>query len=186
MGPAKFIVGIGGSAGGLRAYIALLDTLPPDTGMALVIVSHILPTATSHLANILSKRTEMKVTVASTGMSAQKNHVYVIPANSDLLMDGDNFKVVIPRAARNNQIDLFLTSLAEAREADAIGVILSGYHADGTAGCRQIKAKGGTTFAQDRSADVSDMPQSAVASGYIDFVLSPQDIAHQLQRLATR
>ena len=185
MGPAKFIVGIGGSAGGLVAYAALLDALPPHTGMAFVIVAHLMPSANSQLLQILSRHTKMKVMLAASDLTIRENHVYVIPPDADLRMERNVFKVVSPRTGRNKQIDLFLTSLAEAMGADAIGIILSGYDGDGTEGCRQIKAQGGTTFAQDMSADVEQMPRSAQASGSIDFVLSPKDIADELQRLET-
>ena len=179
----NFIVGIGGSAGGLNAYKALLDALPPDTGMAFVIVSHLVPTANSQLAQILSRHTKMTVMVASTAMPIQANHVYVIPPDADLLIERHTFKVVAPRTKRNAQVDLFLTSLAEAMGARAIGIILSGYDGDGTEGCKHIKARGGTTFAQDMSAEVADMPLGAQASGCVDFVLPPGKIPVELQRL---
>ena len=179
----NFIVGIGGSAGGLNAYKALLDALPPHTGMAFVIVSHILPTAISQLAEILSRHTKMPVMVASTAMPIRANHVYVCPPNADLLIESGTFKVVSPRSGRNKQIDLFLTSLAEAMGARAIGIILSGYDGDGTEGCKHIKAKGGTTFAQDMSAEVDDMPLHAQASGCVDFVLPLDKISDKLQIL---
>ena len=172
----NFIVGIGGSAGALNAYKALLDALPSNTGMAFVIVSHIHPTANSQLAQILSRHTKMPVMVASTAMPIRANHVYVIPPNADLLIESYTFKVVSPRTRRNEQIDLFFISLAEAMGARAIGIILSGYDGDGTEGCKHIKAKGGTTFAQDMSAEVDGMPLSAQASGCIDFVLPPDKI----------
>jgi two-component system CheB/CheR fusion protein len=187
MGKVKptFIVGIGGSAGGLKAYKALMDALPSNTGMAFVIVYHILPTANSQLAQILSRHTKMTVMVASTEMPIRANHVYVSPPNADLLIENYTFKVVYPRTGRNNQVDLFLTSLAEAMGARAIGIILSGYDGDGTEGCKQIKAKGGTTFAQDVSAEVDGMPLSAQASGCVDFVLPPDKIPDELQRLVS-
>ena len=180
----SFIVGIGGSAGGLRAYEALLDALPARMGMAYVFVCHMLPSANSVLAKILSKHTKMPVLVASAAMPIRKNHVYVIPPDSDLLIDGETFKIVSPRSKRNAQIDIFFMSLAEAWEARAIGIILSGYDGDGTEGCRLIKAKGGTTFAQDMSAEVGDMPLGALAAGFIDSVLPPDRIPIELKRLA--
>jgi two-component system CheB/CheR fusion protein len=179
----NFIVGIGGSAGGLNAYKALLGALPSDTGMAFVIVSHILPTANSELTQILSRHTRMAVKVASNAMPIRANHVYVTPPNADLLIEGYTFKIVTPRTRRNAQVDVFLTSLADAMGARAIGIILSGYDGDGTEGCRSIKAKGGTTFAQDMSAEVDGMPLSAQASGCIDFVLPPDKIPDELHRL---
>ncbi len=184
--PPKFIVGIGGSAGGLNAYKALLDTLPADTGMAFVIVSHLLPTASSQLAEILSRHTRMPVSVASAAMLVLPNHVYVSPPNTDLLVEADHFKVITPRTRRNVAVDLLLTSLAETAGARAVGVILSGYDGDGSEGCRRIKAKGGITFAQDASAEVGDMPLSAQAAGGIDFVLPPQQIARELHELGKR
>ena len=177
-----FIVGIGGSAGGLNAYKAFLDALPSTTGMAFVIVSHILPSADSRLAEILSRHTKMKVMVASSAMPIRKNHVYISPPDSDLLLDGDSFKVVSPRTTRK-QIDVFLTSLAEVVGTRAVGIILSGYLDDGTEGCRQIKENGGTTFAQDMSAEVHGMPLNAQASGCVDFVLPAGEIPAALQRL---
>ena len=182
----NFIVGIGGSAGGLNAYKALLNALPSDTGMAFVIVSHILPTANSQLAQILSGHTRMAVKVASNAMPVRANHVYVTPPNADLLIEGYTFKLVTPRTRRNAQVDVFFNSLADAMGARAIGIILSGYDGDGTEGCRAIKAKKGTTFAQDESAEVDDMPLSAQASGCVDFVLPPDEIIDQLQKLVKR
>ena len=181
----NFIVGIGGSAGALNAYKALLDALPANTGMAFVIVSHITPTANSQLAEILSRYTKMTVRVASEAMPIQANHVYVIPPNADLLIESYNFKVVSPRTKRNAQIDMFFTSLAEAMGARAVGIILSGMGGDGAEGCKRIKAKGGTTFAQDMSAEVNFMPLSAQATGCVDFVLPPDKIPDELRKLAS-
>jgi two-component system CheB/CheR fusion protein len=176
-------VGIGGSAGALNAYKALLDALPLKTGMAFVIISHMNPAASSQLALILSRHTKMPVTVAAMAMLIRANHVYVIPPDADLFIDGHTFKVISPRSKRNVQVDLFLTSLAAAMGAQAIGIILSGMDGDGAAGCKQIKAKGGTTFAQDMSAEVDSMPLSAQASGCVDFVLPPGKIPDELRRL---
>ena len=183
--PAR-VVGIGGSAGGLNAYKRLLAALPPKTGMAFVIVSHITPTASSQLAQILSRHTKMTTVVASDAMPIRADHVYVIPPNVDLFVESDTLKVISPRSQRNVQIDLFFTSLAKTLGARAVGIILSGYDGDGTEGCRQIKAGGGTTFAQDASAEVEMMSFGAQAAGCIDFVLSPEDMAKALIRIARR
>ncbi|MEP6789265.1 MAG: chemotaxis protein CheB, partial [Acidobacteriota bacterium] len=169
----NFIAGIGGSAGALNAYKGFLDALPSNLGMAFVFVSHVEPTANSQLAKILSRHTKMPVLLATHAMPIQGNHVYVLGPNADLLIERDAFNVVSPRQKRNVQIDVFLTSLAEALGTRAVGIILSGYGSDGTSGCEHIKAQGGTTFAQDKSAEVSGMPLSAQASGSIDFVLAP-------------
>jgi two-component system CheB/CheR fusion protein len=179
-----FIVGIGGSAGALNAYKALLDAMPNDTGMAFVIISHMNPTAHSELARVLQRHTKMSVTVVSDAMPILANHVYVIPPDSDLTMENYRFKVISPRSARNKQIDLFFISLAKAMGARAVGIILSGYDGDGTEGCKHIKAKGGKTFAQDISAEVDSMPLSVQSAGYADFVLPLDNIPAKLKRLA--
>ena len=180
------IVGIGGSAGALNAYTGLLDVLPSKTGMAFVFVYHVHPTAHTQLVLILSRHTKMPVLLAANSMLIQANHVYVIPQNTDLFIEGNAFRVVSPRTRRNNQIDLFLMSLAESKGKHAIGIILSGYDGDGTEGCQHVKAMGGTTFAQDISAEVNHMPRIAQASGCIDFVLPIEKISLALQRLGAR
>ena len=180
----KLIVGIGGSAGALNAYKALLDAMPSNTGMAFVIISHMNPTANNHLAEILSRHTKMTVMVASMAMPILANHVYVIPPDSDLLIENYLFKVISPRSGRNKQIDVFFASLAEAMGVRAIGIILSGYDGDGTEGCKHIKAHGGKTFAQDMSAEVDFMPLSAQASGCADFVMPLDKIPSKLKSLA--
>ncbi len=182
--PPSFIVGIGGSAGGLVAYKALLDALPPDTGMAFVFVSHMLPDASCQLAHILSRHTKMPTIVVSIGLDIWANHIYVTPPNTDLSIENNVFMVISPRAKNNTQIDVFFTSLAETIEKRAIGIVLSGYDGDGTEGCKQIKAKGDITFAQDDSAEVKHMSRNAQAAKCVDFVLSPKKIAEELIRLA--
>jgi len=180
----NYIVGIGGSAGGLSAYMALLDALSSHTGMAFIIIAHLLPTAHTQLAEILSRHTTMEVVLASNAMPIQANCVYIIPSNADLtIIENAIFKVVSPRIRRNNQVDLFLTSLAEVMGPHAIAVILSGTDGDGAKGCRHIKKHGGTTFAQDQSAEINGMPLSAVATGCVDFVMPSGKIAEQLQKM---
>ena len=180
----KLIVGIGGSAGALTAYKALLDAMPPKTGMAFVIISHMNPIAVSQLAKILSRHTKMKVMVASMTMPIRGNHVYIIPPDSDLSIEKNSFKVISPRSQRNKQIDIFFNSLADEMGGRAVGIILSGYDGDGTEGCKHIKAKGGKTFAQDMSAEVDSMPLSAQATGCVDFVMPLDKIPDKLKSLA--
>ncbi|MEJ7829392.1 MAG: chemotaxis protein CheB [Segetibacter sp.] len=180
----KFIVGIGGSAGALNAYKALLNAMPPDTGMAFVIISHMDPTAQSQLANILQRQTKMPVTVASEAMVILANHIYVIPPDSDLTMENYSFRVISPRIRRNKQVDLFFISLAEEMGARAVGIVLSGYDGDGTEGCKHIKTNGGKTFTQDISAEVNHMPLSAQEAGCVDFVLPLNKIPDKLKSFA--
>ena len=182
----NFIVGIGASAGGLNAYKAFFDALPSNTGMAFVVIFHIHPAAHSQLAEILSRHTKMTVMLAAPEMRIQANQVYVIPGNADLLLDNGMLNVISPRTRRNAQIDIFFSSLATAMGTRAVGIVFSGYDGDGAEGCLRIKAAGGTTFAQDISAEVSGMPLSARATGSIDFVLPPDKIAAKLHKMTTR
>ena len=184
--PPNFVVGIGASAGGLNAYKAFFDALPADTGMAFVVISHLHPEAHSQLAKILSRHTKMTVLLAASGMKILANQVYVIPTNADLSIENGALNVVSPRISRNSQVDIFFTSVATAMGARAIGIVFSGYDGDGAEGCRRIKEAGGTTFAQDTSAEVSGMPFSAQATKCIDFVLSPEEMPAELDKLITR
>ena len=180
----KLIVGIGGSAGALNAYKALLDALPSKTGMAFVIISHMNPTANSQLAKILSRHTKMTTKVAATAMPILANHVYITPPNADLFVDNYAFNVISPRSGGHKQIDVFFISLAEAMGVRAVGIVLSGYDGDGTEGCKHIQANGGKTFTQDMSAEIDFMPLSVQASGYADFVMSLDKIPDKLKSLA--
>jgi len=183
-GQPTLIVGIGGSAGALNAYKALLDALPHDTGMAFVVISHMNPTAHSQLAKILQRHTKMSVTVVYEAMPILANHVYMIPPDSDLTMDDYRFKLISPRSGGHKQVDSFFISLANEMSSRAVGIVLSGYDGDGTVGCKHIKANGGTTFAQDLSAEVDSMPLHAQASGFVDFVLPLNKIPAKLKSLA--
>lgn len=184
--PPNFVVGIGASAGGLNAYKAFFDALAPDTGMAFVVISHLLPAAHSQLTEILSRHTKMSVTLAESGMKVRANQVYVIPPNADLSIANGALIVVSPRVSRNSQIDTFFTSVAAAMGARAVGIVFSGYDGDGAQGCKRIKSAGGTTFAQDASAEVRGMPFSAQATGCVDFVLSPDKIPVELYKLISK
>ena len=181
------IVGIGASAGGLDASERLLSCVRDDLGMAYILVQHLDPTHASHLTEILSRATRMPVSEVKEGMRVQADHVYIIPPNANMAMKHGILKLV-PRQQVLHQhmpIDFFFRSLAEAQKHQAVGVILSGTASDGAAGMKAIKAAGGITFAQDaRSAKYFGMPQSSIAAGVVDFVLPPEKIAAELQKIA--
>ena len=180
------IVGVGASAGGLEAFTQMLRALPVDTGMAFVLVQHLSPTHDSQLAEILSRTTEMPVTEVQAEPRVEPNHIYVIPPGRDMVIAQGALQL-FPRAEApglHRPIDLFLRSLAEDQKHYAIGVILSGTATDGTLGLEEIKAQGGITFAQDDTAQQTSMPRSAAASGCVDFVLPPGEIAEELGRIA--
>jgi two-component system CheB/CheR fusion protein len=182
-----YVVGVGASAGGLEAFIALLRALPSQTGMAFVVVQHLEPTYDSQLAEILSRSTQMPVVQAVEGALVEPDHVYVIPPNAVMLIK-DGALHLEPRSESDKPhyaIDSFFESLASDQSALALGVVLSGGASDGARGIQAIKRHGGVTFAQDEhSAKYGDMPHSAIATGAIDFVLPPAEIAEQLAKIA--
>jgi two-component system CheB/CheR fusion protein len=180
------IVGVGASAGGLEAFTQMLSELPVDTGMAFVLVQHLSPTHQSLLPEILARTTALPVVQAHDEPQVKPDHVYVIPPDRNMVISQGHLRL-LPREAGRNQhrpIDFFLRSLAEDQGHRAIGVILSGSATDGTLGLEEIKAEGGITFAQDETAQYTSMPRSAIASGCVDFVLPPQEIAAELVRIA--
>lgn len=180
------IVCVGGSAGGLDAYIRLLKNLPPDMGVAVVIVNHItiMPT---QLHTILPSYTSMPVKLITEDLQIEPNHVFIIPANRDLHVDGEDFHLTPISKPRGwpDVITVFLTSLTQYWKGKLVAVIVSGLDGDGAAAMCAIRSIGGTTIAQKPStASQPDMPESAMASGCIDFVLSPEDIAKEIISIA--
>ncbi len=175
------VVGIGASAGGLEAFTRILKRLPPDTGMAFVLIQHLDPKHKSALAHILARETRMAVAEVADGMPVRSDHVYVIPPNASMRLTDGHFEIA--RRERSNRvplpIDTFFRSLSALSARRAIfGVVLSGSGSDGTLGLEAIKGEGGVTFAQDEgSAKFPDMPRSAIAAGVADIVLDPEGIA---------
>jgi two-component system CheB/CheR fusion protein len=176
------VVAIGASAGGLEAVTQLLQNLAPDTGMAFIYVQHLSPDHKSLLTPLLSKVTKMKVQDIDGMEKIQPNNVYIIPYNKEIeVVDGHIQLLPRPANKRSNlSIDVLFASLAETHGENVVGVVLSGSANDGTRGLKEIKLAGGITFAQDDSAKFSSMPNSAIAEGVVDFVLSPKEIAVQL------
>lgn len=180
------IVGVGASAGGLAATTELLQQLGGQPGVAVVVVHHLDPVHDSSLVEILARATNMPVHLISDGMRVEPNHVYVIPPNAGLTISDGQLRLS-PRVEERGlhlPVDLFLESLAEDRRAGAVGVLLSGTGSDGSLGMRAIKAAGGITLAQNASAKYGSMPESAIATGCVDFVLSPAAMATELLKLS--
>jgi two-component system CheB/CheR fusion protein len=190
VGPARSyrfpIVGIGASAGGLEAATTMFKELSPALGMAYVLVLHLDPARESAVTEILARATRMPVLQVKEGMRVTPDHVYVIPPNCEMTIAewvlhlGSRQE----RRSSNTTIDTFLRSLAMAHGSDAIGVILSGTASDGTHGLAAIKGEAGITFAQEpTSAKYDGMPVSAIASGCVDFVMTPTGIAREIARI---
>lgn len=180
------IVGIGASAGGLDAFSGILRHLSTDTGMAFVLVQHLAPEQHSMLSELLGRTTQMQVITAEDGMVIEANHVYVIPPDAQMTI-AQGLLQLAPREGqeRFHTIDLFFQSLAADQRNKAIAVVLSGNNDDGSAGVQAVRSAGGITFAQDRaSAEFPAMPSAAIATGQIDFVLSPAKIAEELVNIS--
>ena len=180
------VVCVGGSAGGLDAYIRLLRNLPADMGVAIVIVNHLRTVATL-LHEILPQYTTMPVELITERLVIEPNHVFIIPAQHDLHVLAGEFRLKSISKPRGwpDVITVFLRSLTEHWDGKLIAVIVSGYDGDGAAALRGIKEVGGTTIAQrPDTAGQPDMPESAIASGCVDFVLSPEGIAQEIVRIA--
>jgi two-component system chemotaxis response regulator CheB len=180
------IVCVGGSAGGLDAYIRLLQNLPTDMGVAIVIVNHITLKPT-HLHEILPRYSKMPVDLITEGLPIEPDHVYIIPENRDLhVHDGKfNLNPISKPYGWPDVITIFLRSLTCFWEGKLIAVIVSGFDGDGAAALCGIQQVGGITIAQKLdTASQPDMPESAIASGCIDFILSPEDIAKKLIHIA--
>jgi len=180
------VVCVGGSAGGLDAYIRLLQNLPGDMGVAIVIVNHLRIVATM-LHEILPRYTEMPVELITDKLDIEPNHVFIIPAKRDLhVLDGEfRLKPISKPRGWPDVITVFMRSLTEHWDGKLIAIIVSGYDGDGAAALCGIKEVGGITIAQKPdTAEQPDMPESAIASGCVDFILAPEKIAQEIVRIA--
>ncbi len=181
------IVGIAASAGGLEAFTQLLSHLPTDTGMAFVLIQHLSPDHKSLLTEILDRATSLPVREVKDGTAVGPNQVYVIPPNTKMILS----KGLLQLSPREKVFgkympgDAFFTSLAADRGHKAIAVVLSGSDGDGSLGLKAVKAVGGVTFAQcEDTAKFDSMPNTAIATGNVDFVLPPEKIAEELVNLS--
>jgi chemotaxis response regulator CheB len=180
------VVCVGGSAGGLDAYTRLLRNLPCDLGVAVVIVNH-LRHATTRLHEILPRYTAMPVDLITDGLVLRPNRVFIIPPQRDLhILQGEfRLKPISKPRGWSDVITVFLRSLAQNWNGRLIAVIVSGYDGDGAAALSAIHAVGGVIIAQTLdTAEHAGMPQSAIDSGYVDFVLSPEEIGAKIASLA--
>ncbi|MCC5645140.1 PAS domain-containing protein [Nostoc sp. CHAB 5824] len=181
------IVGIAASAGGLEAFTQLLSHLLDDTGMAFVLIQHLDPNHKSLLSEILARTTQMPVTEVQDGVTVEPNQVYIIPPNTKMMLSGGVLQLTPRERIQGKYMpaDAFFSSLATDRGHKAIAVVLSGSDGDGALGLKAIKAAGGVTFAQcEDTAKFDSMPNTAVATGNVDFVLPPQKIAEELANLS--
>jgi two-component system CheB/CheR fusion protein len=178
------IVGIGASAGGLEAFEVFFRNVPPDSGMAFVVISHLDPSHESILTDILQRSTDMIVVEAQDQMTVEANRVYVIPPNRDMAIFHGQLQLSIPELPHGARlpIDTFFRSLAEDYGEQAVGIILSGAGTDGTLGLRAILGAGGISLVQEPStAKFDGMPSSAINAGYATHILPVEKMADALK-----
>lgn len=176
-GDNHFVVGIGASAGGLRALEEFFENMSADSGAAFIVIQHLSPDFKSLMKELLERRTKMTVHRVEQGMAIAPNNVYLIPPGKNLsikegklhLSEQQSRKV---HGAISFPINIFFHSLAESYAEQAVGIILSGTGSDGTRGLQAIKEAGGTVLVQDpNTAEFDGMPQMAIATGIVDRVL---------------
>jgi two-component system, chemotaxis family, CheB/CheR fusion protein len=182
------VIGIGASAGGLKALQQFVEAVPEDSGMAYVVIVHLDPARESRMAELLQDRSVIPVTQVSGPTRVEADHVYIIPPGRDLAMRGETISLrERGKRAEHAPVDLFFRTLAEAYGPEAVGVVLSGTGEDGTAGIRYIRGAGGITVAQSPGeAEYDSMPVSAIATGLIDLVLPSERMPGELIRLSRR
>lgn len=173
------IVGIGASAGGLKALKTLFSKIPDDTGLAFVIVVHLSPDHKSVMAELLQPHIKMPVKQVTKTEPLLANHVYIIPPNANLNTIDTHLRLTKLEEKRRERapIDHFFRTLSKTHDGSAVGIILTGTGSDGTLGLKAIKEKGGVTIVQDPlDAEFDGMPQSAISTGLVDKVLKLDEI----------
>ncbi|MWD28541.1 PAS domain-containing protein [Aquicoccus sp. SCR17] len=184
---ARYIVGIGSSAGGLEALRGVASALPPDLSAAYVVAQHMSPQHKSLLTALVGRESALEVADVTDGLTPEPGKIYVTPPNTDVVMEEDRLRLVPPatrRASPKPSIDRFLLSLAEARGDCCVAVILSGTGSDGAYGVQAVREAGGISIAQeDSSAKYDGMPRAAVETGCVDLILTPREIGAHLARM---
>jgi two-component system, chemotaxis family, protein-glutamate methylesterase/glutaminase len=181
------LVCLGASAGGVDAFTRFLRVLRPDLGCAFVVITHLRRTPMA-LPEILRSATSMRVLLITDGMLIERNHVYVIPSNCELTLQDEHFHLaeISKPFGWPRVLTVFLKSMAEHWMGRPVAVVLSGADSDGSEALESIKAAGGVTFVQKReTAEHPDMPQNALATGFVDFELSPEEIAQEMVRIGS-
>jgi two-component system CheB/CheR fusion protein len=177
------LVGIGGSAGAIRALQAFFEAMPPESGLAFAVVLHLSPNHASVMADMIGKWTRMPVVQASDGEEVRANHVYVIPPAKQMTAVNGHLRLADlgHHQGRRVAVDLFFRSLADTHGPHAAAIVLSGADGDGVLGVRRIKERGGLTIAQDPDeAEHPGMPRASIESGMVDWVLKAAEMPQRI------
>lgn len=183
-----FVVGVGASAGGLRALEEFFEHLPNNTGAAFVVIQHLSPDFKSLMKELLERFTRMAIHRVVEGMELQPNSIYLIPPGKNLILKEQKLYLLQQKERSSHQlnfpIDIFFESLSQSKLEKAIAVIFSGTGSDGTNGLRAINQSGGFTLVQaPETAEFDGMPRSAIATGLIDRILPPVELARTVDQL---
>ncbi len=184
--PPFLVAAVGASAGGIDAFSTMIQDIPREAPLAIVLAQHLSRDRESALSRVLSSRTALEVTQASDEVRIEPGHVYVIPpAKHMTVIDGHLRVSPRPEGSWPRQVDTLFQSLAEYYRDKSVGIILSGALSDGAEGFVQISAVGGLTIAQlPEEAQHASMPRAAIATGDTDLVLPVREIGRELLRLA--
>jgi two-component system CheB/CheR fusion protein len=177
------VIGMGASAGGLDAFEKFFKNMPWDPGAAFILISHLSPDQKSLMPDILQKYTKMKVYQIEDGMVIRPNCIYVIPPNKDAILKDGTLRLIDPYISKGirHPIDVFFRSLADDQKEKAICVILSGTGTEGTLGLKAIKAESGIAIVhKPESAAYDGMPASAIATGLVDYISTPEEMPGQI------
>ena len=186
--PRCVIIGMGASAGGLAAFETFFTRMPPDSGMAFVLVQHFAPDRSSLLPSLLARHTQMPVQQATDVLQVEPNHVYIIPPDATLTIASGRLHVLSPpeeSRGHRTPIDQFFRSLAADQGEYAVCILFSGTGTDGTLGLQAVKEYGGMAMAQTpESAQYDSLLRSAIATGLVDHILSVQEMPDRLREYA--
>lgn len=183
----SLVVGIGASAGGLEALERLFRAMPPDTGMAFVVIQHLSPDFKSLMDELLERFTRMAAIPVQDSLEVRANTIYLLPPRKDIIIEGDR---LISRdrpkdGALSLPINLFFRSLATAWGERSAAIVLSGTGSDGSNGLLDVRDAGGLILVESpETARFDGMPQSAIATGCVDAILAPEDMPAALQAYA--
>ena len=180
----RYIVGVGASAGGLAAIKALLEHFPPDLDAAVIIVQHLSPDFETYMDELLEKHSALPIKLAKDLETIEANTVYLLPARKHLSVASN--KIILSEVDDrpiHHPIDYLFRSLAEARQNEAVGIVLSGTGNDGSRGVLELRKMGALTLAQiPQSAEFDGMPHNAIATGHVDLVLEPEQMGYEIAK----
>lgn len=177
------VVAVGASAGGLESIEGVFRDIPNQSGTAFVLIQHLSPDFKSFMPEILARKTGLRIVAITEDLEIEPDTIYLLPAHVQGSLAGNRFRLLSsdPNRVYNKPIDIFFRSLAEQWRDKAVGIVLSGSGNDGTEGIAEIRRWGGKVMAENpRSARFDSMPRCAIATGFVDFIGTPEEIAAEL------